>query len=354
MTGDLKAVHELQKALEKDFETLKKEVNTFKHFGVHISRGSNRHDVIVSQAEYMKTLKPIEIRRVRGDGRTVETKANATEISDFRSLISGIAWLGVTHPGAQAAASIYQGFLPEPLIKHLQFANNFLTQILQEYRPVIFRSDINLSNCKQVIVSDSSLGNNTKYSQGGHLILLGNQGKELCGSCTLLTGRSAKSKRVANSTMCAETLALLAGVEEGMLVQTWIYELLHPNLSALELTKVEPKLLPTMYGCTDCDDVHSVLIKAAAPAPTNKSMVLHLAALREAKDNHTVSQWCWIADGDNPTNPLTKLSSDGTLPLKPLTALLEKAFWEPLGPYRFGAVMTQPSKTASTTPKYKL
>jgi dimeric dUTPase (all-alpha-NTP-PPase superfamily) len=350
LTGDPKVMHELHVALEKDFGTLKKEVNSFKHFGVHVSRGPNKTDVIVSQSEYIKTLKPIDIKRIRGDGRTVDTKASASEISDFRSLISGIAWLGVTHPGAQAAASIYQGFLPEPLIKHLQFANNFLEQIQKEYRPVIFRSDIDLAKCKLVVVSDSSLGNNSKYSQGGHLILLSNHKKELCGECTLLTGRSAKSKRVANSTMCAETLALLGGIEEGILVQTWIHELLHPNLTAMELLRVEPKNMVSMIGCMDCDDVHSVLVKAAAPAPTNKSMVLHLAALREARENNTVSQWCWIADGDNPANPLTKLSSDGTLPLRPLTSLLEKAYWEPAGPYRYGAVMTQPKRLTGLAP----
>ena len=342
LTGDPKVMHELHMALEKDFGTLKKEVNVFKHFGVHVSRGVNKADVIVSQAEYIKTLNSIEIRRIRGDGRTVDTKATATEVSDFRSLVSGVAWLGVTHPGAQAAASIFQGFLPEPTIKHIQFANNFLEQIRKDYRPVIFRADVDLANCKMVVVTDSSLGNNSKYSQGGHLILLANRTNQLCGACTLLTGRSAKSKRVANSTMCAETLSLLGGVEEGMLVQTWIHELLHPNLTALELTKVEPKSLPMMIACIDCDDVHAVLIKAAAPAPTNKSMALHLAALREAKENKTVTQWCWIADPDNPANPLTKLSHDGTLPLRPLTTLLEKAYWEPTGPYRFGAVMTQP------------
>jgi len=354
LTGVTSAMHELHMILEKDFGTLKKEMNSFKHYGVHVSRGSNKHDVIVSQAEYIKTLKPIEIRRTRGDGRTIDTKANAAEVSDFRSLISGIAWLGVTHPGAQAAASIYQGYLPEPLVKHLQAANSFLTQIQGDYRPVTFRADIDLANCKIAVVTDSSLGNNTKYSQGGHLILLANKSQQLCGPCTLLTGRSAKSKRVANSTMCAETLALLGGIEEGILVQSWIHELLNPRLTAMELTRVEPRQMSMMIGCTDCDDVHSVLVKPAAPAPTNKSMVLHLAALREAKEIGTVSQWCWIADGDNPANPLTKLNSDGTLPLLPLTTLLEKSYWEPNGPYRYGSVMVQPTRTTGKYNRHRL
>jgi len=74
-------------------------------------------------------------------------------------------------------------------------------------------------------------------------------------------------------------------------------------------------------------------------------MVLHLAALREAKENGTVSQRCWIADADNPANPLTKLDSDGTLPLRPFTTILERSYWEPLGPYRYGSVMVQPTRT---------
>ena len=139
-----------------------------------------------------------------------------------------------------------------------------------------------------------------------------------------------------------------------MLVQTWLHELLNPQLSALELIKVEPMQLPEMIGCVDCEDVHAVLVKPAAPAPTNKSMVLHLAALREARDTGLVSQWYWIADLDNPSNPLTKLSPDGTLPLEPLTTLLEKAYWNPAGPYRRGSIMMQPIKGVRDVVRYKL
>jgi len=342
----------LHKALEADFGTMKREVDSFKHFGVHIRR--QNHDVFMCQSEYIKTLRPISVLRKKGDGRTADTKCSPTEVSDFRSLVSGIAWLGVTHPGAQAAASLFQSYLPEPLIKHSQEVNNFLEQISVEYRPIVFRSDIDLANCREVVVTDSSLGNNTKYSQGGHLILLANKTEEhLCGSCTMFTGRSAKSKRVANSTMCAETLALLQGVEEGMLIQSWIYELMHPQATALEILKIPPVELPEIIACTDCEDLHQVLIKPAAPAPTNKSMVLHLSALRNASELLHVRQWVWIDTNDNPSNPLTKLEASGCLPLEILTNLLEKAFWEPTKPYKWGSQYVKPVRQQNAHSKTK-
>jgi len=53
-------------------------------------------------------------------------------------------------------------------------------------------------------------------------------------------------------------------------------------------------------------------------------------------------------------NPLTELSSEGTLPIHPLTTLLEKSYWEPNGPYRYGSVMVQPTRTTGKYNRHRL
>ena len=62
-------------------------------------------------------------------------------ITEFRSLISGIAWVGVTNPCAQAAASLYQHVLPKPLYEDVLKLNLCLAQLQQEYQPIISGMD---------------------------------------------------------------------------------------------------------------------------------------------------------------------------------------------------------------------
>ena len=94
-TGELWALTELHQDLEKRFGAMKAEKNSFRHFGVDISRNSNK-DVQMCQKNYIANLKPIS--RKKEKGRTVESDANTSEITDYRSLVSGIAWVGITSP----------------------------------------------------------------------------------------------------------------------------------------------------------------------------------------------------------------------------------------------------------------
>ena len=346
LTGVVKHMTDLHIQLEKHFGALKKEENAFRHFGIDISR--KQHDVLMSQQQYLSTLKPVTVNRTRGEGRTQDTPGTEAEITDFRSLVAGISWVGVTHPGAQAAASLYQTYLPHPTIKQILNLNSFLNQLVSTYTPLRFASGFDLRDVRILCVCDSSLGNSgvEKYSQGAHTCLLarGKQAETLCGPCIPLTYRSGKSKRVANSTMAAECLAQCQGIEEGLLLQTWLHELTHPSMDAKQLLAVPPKELSPLVGVMDCEDLHAVLIKPAAPTPTNKSLVLHLSSLRESLDSGRVQGWVWVSTDDMLSNAMTKLESDGTLPMEPLTDMLRTCCWTPNATYKFGSHRRSDSK----------
>ena len=119
-----------------------------------------------------------------------------------------------------------------------------------------------LSKCKIVGAGDSSLGNNSKYSQGGHSIFLAHDVPDVvCGSFIGLSFKSSKSKPVAGSTMHAETLAMTQMTEEIAFIQTWMYELLHPEISVNQLLDISPKVLMPSDVCADCNDFHIVVMK---------------------------------------------------------------------------------------------
>ena len=69
--------------------------------------------------------------------------------------------------------------------------------------------------------------------------------------------------------------------------------------------------------------------------PTNKALTLHLAALREYKQRGNVRAWVWVDTNDQLANVLTKLNSDGTLPMDDLTAALRTQHYEPTRPFKW-------------------
>ena len=337
-TGDPAVLQALHQALEKQFGTISSEVDCFKHFGVNVSRCPKEKHVFACQRQYLNDLKPIEVPKGKAD-----TESSAELTTAFRSLVSGIAWVGVTHAGAAAGASLYQGCLPKPTYEQLRHLNNFLAQLQASYEPLVFRHGL---RAKRIItISDSSLGNVSKYSQSGYFILLcaGDDSLILCGHCNCLSFRSAKSKRVASSTLHSECLGLVAGAEDATHLQTWLYELDHPTASTFDIINAPPEDLVPIIGITDCKDLLDVLTKPAVTALTNRSMTLYVAALRELKDTKRVEQWCWCDTRDNVANALTKLNSDGTLPLEPFVHMLKHGAWEPREPFRWGQTLCDPS-----------
>ena len=343
-TGTEKALTWLHKELQVRLGAMKAEKNSFRHYGVDILRNEKTFNITLDQTHYIsQNLQPITRNKQRGV--TVDSPATDAQISDYRSLVSGIAWVGVTSPGAQAVASLLQGFLPKPLVKHLDYANNALQQLAAEYVPHTFVHGFNIGKCKIVQTSDSSLGNtNKKKSQGGFLVFLAeDKDTELCGWFSLVMFRSGQSKRVANSTMCAEALAQLLGIESCLFLQTFLYELEHPSISALHLTKLEASDLLPIISCTDCNDVYEALISASPPNLTNLAITLHVTTLRYEKEIGKIRGWVWLDTDDMLANGLTKLNSDGTVPISDLNLALKQCWWRPNKQYRYNGLRVQMS-----------
>ncbi len=255
-----------------------------------------------------------------------------------------MAWVGITAPGAQAVASLLQGFLPNPTLGQLDKANNALQQLRDTYVPHTFKAGFQWNQCKLLQISDSSLGNaGKKKSQGGFLVALAeDSNNNICGWFTLVSFRSAQSKRVANSTLCAEALAKLQGIETCLFLQTWTFELQNPGITAAELLKLDPSDLIPIESCTDCHDLYDVLMSPAAPNLTNLAITLHVAALRNEREVGRVRAWIWLDTEEMLANGLTKLNSDGTLPLELLQKSLRDCKWEPKMQFKYNNLRILP------------
>jgi hypothetical protein len=232
---------------------------------------------------------------------------------------------------------MFQGFLPEPTVRQVQQLNNALQQVLTTYVPLRFSHGFDLRNSKLLTFSDSSLGNTAgKYSQGGYLVFLCSDSQtKLGGHMLLLSFRSAKSKRVANSTLAAELLAKTLELEEVTFIQTWLYELQNPTATPAEMIRLDSQALVPIDSCMDCNDLYDLLIKPGAPNITNKSLILHLSVVRSQKEEKKVRGWVWINTNDMLANPLTKLENDGCLDIELLNKTLKENWWCPKYVYKY-------------------
>lgn len=318
--------------LETKYGKVSLQKRKFTHFGVDTDYDMLKSwNVVLCQRDYLAQLRPIEVIAPRGSGRTQDSKANESEITQFRSLVSAIAWLATTFPSAGACASMYQSRLPTPLISDLHQLNALLAQLIQVYQPLIIRGDIDYRNCIIVYASDASLGNAAKYSQIGYELGLAKPiAKEIVFNWSVISYKSQKSKRVATSTLHSELLGQLAGAEEAVMLQSFLFELCNPAFSTIQLLKADPAQMQPIWGITDCFDLFETLTKSTQPVLTNKSMTLFVEAIREYKREGRIRSFCWCDTRDNVANVLTKLTPAGLLEFTDsLLESMRKASWKP-------------------------
>ena len=318
-------VLKLQTALSKVFGTLTLDLGTngFKHFGVDIHQDASLCFVTASQEKYIADLKPIEL-----PNRCLKTaECGPEKTTEYRALVSAVAWVGVTSPFALASASLLQGCLPNPTWGDIVKLNTNLAELKTMYCPLQYHPLV--EPLRIISVSDSSFANSGKYSQNGFLSLLCSaDDNELCGQFCLLDFKSNKSKRVATSTLHAEALGSINGLEASTYLQSYLLELSKPNLNAMQLLTPEThdELIP-IIAVTDCNDLQDTLIAPAQPASTTKHLALYIAAIREHRATGRVSAFVWIDTRDMLSNSLTKLKEDGTCE-KELLPSLQTFVWK--------------------------
>ena len=126
----------LEKNMSKVFGTLTLDVKKkFKHFGVDVSQKDDCSEIVASQASCISDLKPVEIPTRCNK----QDKCPPPKITEYRALVSAIAWVGVTSPIALCMASLLQSCLPEPTYGDIVRLNDNLTKLHACYSPLIYR-----------------------------------------------------------------------------------------------------------------------------------------------------------------------------------------------------------------------
>ena len=161
----------------------------------------------------------------------------------------------------------------------------------------------------------------------------------LCGPFCLVDFKSNKSKRVATSTMHAEALAKIPGLETSSYVQSYLLEMTKPNLNAMSLLNPEQHdEMIQIVSVTDCEDLYASLVAPAQASCANKHLSLYLAAIREMRSSKRVQSFVWADTRDLVANALTKLQETGLCETAELLPALKSFVWKLNHPYKWDTV----------------
>lgn len=192
------------KPLSDRFNVSKDEKNQFKYVGMAIEKHSEC--ITVSMSDFIGNIDVESFRRLMGS-RDLSTP----EYTQFRSLVGKLNWLaGTSRPDMSFSTVEFSTKFTQATTKDL----NQVFKTVQKAKVSDFKvmfSHLDTASLSMLVFTDASLANlRGSNSCGGHIIFLVDRHMKCCP----ISWHSGRLKRVVRSTLAAECMALLAGLEE--------------------------------------------------------------------------------------------------------------------------------------------
>lgn len=218
----------------------------------------------------------------------LERLSAESSFSRYASTRASLAWLAHTRPdlcsGINKLAQVTEGAYGAAAIK----AYNDLVKKAQTGRDLALKyPKLDVNSLHLRVYADSSFANNHDNStQIGYIVLLCDN----TGRAHVLSFASRKCKRVVRSVMAGEVYAFSTAFDEAFVLRY--------DLEQLYCRHVPLSLF------TDSKQLFDVMTKASHP--TEKRLMIDIAAARQAYNRHEISNVGLIASEHNPADPMTK------------------------------------------------
>jgi hypothetical protein len=252
--------------------------NNFVSIGIELTSGPTQK--AISQKMYIERLKFLP--------------ANATFVN-LCTTRAKLTWVAHTRPDisfpvsklAQKTSSTFD-------IDSVKLANKVVHHLKPSSNLTLRYPKLNKSSLLILAFADGSLHNN-KYlsSQLGHVLLL----SDATSACCVLSFRSFKSRRIARSSLAAETMAFAYTFDAS-------FALKH------DLGSMIGKPIPLLL-LTDSRPLFDILV--CAKYTTEKRLMIGIAAAREGFNRRDITNVCLIRSEHNVADAMTKLNSNPAL-----------------------------------------
>ena len=300
--GDAMFDEKVTNKLCERFVAGKKSSSEFKYTGYQVTQYSDH--IVLDQNDYLDGVSPAMLSAERGMQKSNELTAE--EATQYRSIIGSLNW-------------VWQGTRPDLAFELTQLSTKFksstvsdlidVNKLLQKARAskceVVFGDLGAVEGWRIITFADASFGNlcNGTGSCIGYLVFLVGMND----NCCAIVWRSGKARRVCKSTLAAEMMALLEGIEESIYVKTLIVNTLSLSKNSLPITCVTDH-----QGLWD--SIHSTHLTE------DRRLRLDVANVKECIQNYDISEIRKCSSAQQLADCLTKKGADG----RKLMSVLQK------------------------------
>lgn len=277
------------------FQIGKEAEGQFTYVGMEIQ---HREDcIILHQQSYIDSLQGIPVSVMRASGK--QNMLTQGEITQLREVIGQTNWVTTqTRPDINFDVLELSMTTKHPKVENLIQANKLIKNLKAESYHMVYPKLGDLQKTRLVLFTDASYANLSDgvSSAGGHIVFLVGEN----GNCCPISWSAKKIRRVVKSTIAAETLALVDGLDVACYIKGILTEILFP--------KGEGNMMPI-----DCYIDNKSLFESvhSTKAVSEKRLRIDIASIKEMIQKEEISSVKWIETNLQLADSLTKRGASG-------------------------------------------
>ena len=238
-----------------------------------------------------------KIAEMEGFGRNKNLDLlNSQQVKELRTLIGKLMWPAMhVKPEICFTLSYLASQLPYPTVELIKIANKVVRHVLNGPPIVLnFQALKNWSNISIISFTDASFNNNVDGStHGGHLIFAMETDTL---KCCLISWKSGKIRRIARSTLAAETFAMIDGINAAVFCRNLMAEVVGAA--------------PNIHCFTDSKSLVEAIF--SSNAISDRRLRVDVAFIRSTVAESFFKQFSWIRTDKQLADCLTKRKSSST------------------------------------------
>ena len=271
--------------LRATFSIGKEASESFEYLGLKLNQ--NKGSLSLNQSDYCTVLQEIEIDSSLKADITAEASSEMKDI--MRGKIGQLLWVvNQARPDLSFGVSNLAVKLNNAKVSDIIALNKIIPRAKTGHVNLQFSHVGQID--KLVCFTDAAFGNLPDGgSQGSYLMFIVGEN----GSCNLLSWQSKRLKRIARSSLAAESLAMSDGVDAAIYIGTMYNEIMYGNSESIPIEVVtDNKSL--------CDALQSRKVV------TEKRLRIDIAALKESLDQGNITNITWVSTDKQLADCLTK------------------------------------------------
>lgn len=257
----------------------------FDYIGIHVEQNPDM-SITLNQRSYIESLNIIPL--TQDQLSNIHRNLNDNEKSQLRSAIGQLNWVAnISRPEISYQVSNISSKIKDATINDIKEVNQIIKFVKTNENHITFPS-LDIPSTRVTIYSDASFNNIPNgNSQGGYITMLTDKHQRSCP----ISWKSNKVRRVARSTLAAETLALTDGTDAAYFI----------NKLAQEASLTKQKSTALAY--TDNKSLHDSV--NTTTLITDRRLRVEMSALREMQEKEEIKIH-WIEKENQIADCLTK------------------------------------------------